>query len=382
MALSTTVPTWLSLDDWAKIMGYNRWHFNGIELPSYAAGMGCGAVWAQEPEDPSIVSREELALAIRSAEIAIADHVGFNLVPDWNMERIRTSEFPFWSNHNRYNKPRTLELKRKHLVSTGLKVTEAVELGASIVRVDKDGDGFDETARVTFAAEPAAGTLCSYKIFYPGKGGARQWEIKPVEKTDTYVDIPMWALVTEANYYNNSELPLNGEDDSIYVTTVDIYMVYNNPTGAVTLYYETDATNDGSSNTCTVTGRVHDHELSYIAYNVVGRAEPNLVHVNYYSGWQDEQQSGCFNELNAIWKKPVAYLAAGLLTQKPCACCAARGDVEVIKWMSNLDETVTDTSVGNTVTPFATIKIVENIFGVATRGAWYAYQMVNRLRVI
>lgn len=82
--MSDTV-TWLSLDEWAQIIGLNPLHFNGLSS-SLIPNNVCGEIFFQYSwQHSDRVGRDDIARAIKQAEEEISREAGFNLMPDWTV---------------------------------------------------------------------------------------------------------------------------------------------------------------------------------------------------------------------------------------------------------------------------------------------------------
>src|SRR5512139_584186 len=79
--------TWLSLDDFAQIVGIDPLHFNQISSSTFHKNTVCGDVFFQQSwQHSDRVGRDDIAVAIYQAEQDIAREAGFNLMPDWTLD--------------------------------------------------------------------------------------------------------------------------------------------------------------------------------------------------------------------------------------------------------------------------------------------------------
>ena len=371
-----SVSTWLPLDEWAIIMGYNRWHFNGIELSGCESSPSCGSFWFQYPEQTTFTTREELALAIRQAEDSISAYVGYNLLPDWREESLSPSPYydrNYTSPVMASGYPKSIELKRGHVLAGGFRAVEEVSLGEALVYNDFDNDGTDETAEIVIDLSDY--DLNEIRVFYPGETGDETWEIRPIKVQSDRIRIPMWLIVKPELIGPTCQDSVDGDNPDNYLDTVDIYRVYNDTTTQVTLLWEENCA-CGENDVCTHRAydnclRVRDSELGYVVYNPNLYREPSALYIRYYSGWRGKVQRPLV-ELDPIWKPVIAYYAAGLL-QNVCACCDDNLPGYVNQWSEDISR------ISKEVAYRATTRQMENIFGISTKGAWYAYNMC-RLR--
>jgi hypothetical protein len=379
MARATTT-TWLALDDWARIMGYNLYHFNGIEVDSCQVGESCTNIWYQSPEQHDTVSREELALAIQNAELIISSWVGYNLMPDWNKDKLPTrnhydslTRTPFTGS----GRPKSIQVKRRHVLAAGVKRKEPVYLDVETVFVDKDGDGFRETVQVY--ADLSGYNTDEIRVFYPLEDGSEEWEIRPITVYSDRIEFPVYLAVHRQLIEQICPDPLEGRDEEIYLKEVDIYRVYNDTDVQATLIYEPSPSCNPTCQETTIGNCVYvrDNELGEVVYNPRLLTEPDIVELYYYSGYTG---SGIrpYTNLDTYWRYPVAYLAASLLDREPRNCCGGNESFLVSQWK----EDVSKSDEKKKVSYFATQRQIENQFGISTKGAWYAYLRATAKKLV
>ncbi|NIM48327.1 MAG: hypothetical protein GTO22_03560, partial [Gemmatimonadales bacterium] len=93
MARATT-PTWIPLDRWAELLGISPIHFNGMYIDLGPSG-DCGDTWYQNAwQQTDFVSREDVAVAIREAEMKIASELGYFMLPDWVIDERKKTVRP------------------------------------------------------------------------------------------------------------------------------------------------------------------------------------------------------------------------------------------------------------------------------------------------
>lgn len=395
--------TWLSLDRWAEILGLDPLHFSQL-LCEDLTNTTCGDPWFQYSwQDANKLGRQEVAEAIKRAETMIADVVGYNLLPDW----IAGEQLPTKAYFRRdgYGQPfnsraafKSVPMNRAHVIAGGQRSLELVEAGAGIVRSDVDGDGFDETATVT--VNSATASRCELGVFYPGKLGNPAWRIRPVTIDDLgagdfEITFKIWQAVLE----NLQEVPAaEGLDceGAVYLTTVDVYRVYNDPADHGTIEWEPtggDLCGCGEAGcaACEFTAQsaclaVRDARRGVMTYrpaawngtNYDRRSfavcrDPDRVRANYYSGWrwpEAEQTGRCANQdLDPYWENAVAFLSLALLDRKICDC----PNLEKFADHWQFDLALVTQNVSAQVAP----NLLTNPFGT-TRGAEYAWNRVQQ----
>lgn len=376
MARANTV-TWLSLDRWAELMGYNRYHFNGVILPNCNAGVSCGNIWYQYMEQSGAVTREELASAIKRAEETLSGYVNYNLMPDWSTDLTQPERYYHPAYRTVYavdGRPKSVQLNKRWFIAGGTRASELVEADVVIERFDRDNDGFLESCRIPLPIGVDTGEL---HLYYPEKDGSPQWEIRPITITSTHIVFPVWLIVRAELIEENCVEPLDGSDGTVFLDTVDVYRVYNDPTTQVKLIYDPQV---GCSSDCAETylescmyGK--NHRLAFVAYNSAGVEEPDKLELFYYSGYKGGGRP--YAQLCREWEHLVAILAASLLDKKPCNCCDGNECQYVSQWMTELDR------VEDGKASYQTSKrILENEFGIANKGTWYTMRNCIRKRVV
>lgn len=402
MARSDIV-TWLPLDRFAQIIGLNPLHFNGFSSSRFPNTV-CGELTFQSAwQHSDRVGRDDIAMAIQSAEIELSQYLGFNLLPDWvSEERL---DFPRPGNPEMYGiygvNPRGLgksvELKKGHIVSGGFKVSSQISAGLAVVRSDSDGDGYSETCTVTFAT-----TLTNaneIRLYYPGKAGADAWEIRPITVNITAGvamitfkawQIPVWESMTVLDVS-----ALDADNVANYETTVDAYRVYNDPSVQVQFLWENNLYGYNPVGCCgsciacqlgTQYGCFHfrDQRLGMVVpgpgtwdattqeFNVAEWSacrEPDQVKFWYYSGWVDLNIARPYVNLSPRWEYAIAYFAAGKLDRPVCGCSNVNQFID--KWRR--DAAFSSMEDGGFK---VTAEQASNKLGT-TMGALYAYRQSN-----
>lgn len=394
--------TWLPLDHWARIMGYNLWLFNGFSQFPCTVGSECHDVWYQYPEQFDTLSREELAIAIKSAESQIANMVNFNLLPDWSWDVVPTPRYktPMYTNTTKVNGlAKSVQVKKRYVWAIGTRTKTFVE-NAAILKVDLDGDGFAETGQITLSNAINQNYV---KLYYPGENGSDAWEIRPITfVSDTIIQFPLYLVPRPEFTLPTCMEPMDPEDD-VYLETVDVYQVENS-TADIELVFPPCACGGCSLTAMLGCGYVDDEELGYVAYNPstacldgwiydsgtgncgtydeenpAGRCLPDAskVKIYYYSGWQDTNSEKPLIDLDPYWWHPISYLAASILPRKPRNCCGGTQSQLVTRWAADL--TLRDDQEARSY--FATEFILNNPLGITTQGAYHAFQKARIKRI-
>lgn len=226
------VTTQLSLDDFAKIVGIHPLHFNQVVAVG-AESRTCGIPILQHSwQDADRVGREEISDAIYAAEQEIMGWLHYDISETW------ISEEHHYGGNSRINfNWSTSELHTEHLnvISGGARAKVLVVAGVAIGYTDADSDGYFETATITFAT-----TLTNpdeLEIYYPNKSGDDGWRIQCTRKSISGGVATLVTrrerLVKEALMETLEVLTVEGADNASFLTSVDVYRVYNDPTHQV-----------------------------------------------------------------------------------------------------------------------------------------------------
>lgn len=167
-----STPTLLSLDRWARILGFNPVHFAGAVGSSiWPANGSCEEVWPQHSWQTTsdIIGREEVAAEIYIAEQDIKRALGCSPGLTWE-----TEEAHAWNPINYPNRFTITELGFGEVVAQGQRATSVIEDGAATVFSDPDGDGWDE--RVTITVATSVTDKRQVKVYFAGHGGDPAWE--------------------------------------------------------------------------------------------------------------------------------------------------------------------------------------------------------------
>lgn len=356
MARAKTV-TWLSLDRFAQYLGLNPLSFNQLHSDTLQLNNVCGGPWFQEDwQHSDRIGREGLAQAIRQAERNMAREAGFNLLPDWTVAERLPYPQPFMPGAfgvgglNARGQFKSIEAPRGHILTGGVRAQSAIQIGAGFALSDGDTDGYQETCTATV---PTTVTDPSeIRLFYPGKNGAAEWEIRPIEVTlsggNAIIVFKRWQVAAAIAMDSLNAQVLDADDPNSYETAVDVYRIYNDPSVQVQFIWEAqpDLVCSCGSSTCTAcqlgtqAGCFHLRDqrrgvlvpapASWDAENLEfdsaewsGCREPDQVRLWYYSGWMDNSLQRPYVTLDNYWESAIAYYAASLLDRTACGCSNA-----------------------------------------------------------
>jgi hypothetical protein len=392
----TSVKTWLPLDRWAEIFGLDPLFFNQLSSATLAQRVNCGDIWYQHAwQDANRVSREDIANAIQAAELSISNFIGYDLLPTWHInEKVRTTRPArpelFSAGMNIRGMAKSVNSNKGYILSGGVRAKSVVQAGTGITFSDDDGDGFKETCVV---AVNYSGLACELHMYFPGVSGADIWEIRPitvgVSGGVATISFKTWQVVKPDLLDGYSTIPLDADDPTVYLSTVDVYRVYNDPSQQATFLWEMPFNTCGCGlETCeqcshsTQTGclTVRDDRLGIFAYKpadwnmdtltfdpqpYVEWRDPDRMMISYVAGWMGEDLECPYTRLDPYWETAIAYYAAALLLRPVSSCDNV--EPHFTYWREDVGRQTSDHSYQ--VSP----ENIGNPFGT-TRGGIYARQ--------
>lgn len=392
--------TWLSLDEWAQIIGINPLHFNGLTSTLIPNNV-CGEVFFQYSwQHSDRVGREDICMAIKQAEDEISKEAGFNLMPDWtvaerlNYARPSTPEAFGFGGTNPRGLFKSVELPRGYLISGGVRTKSLIQAGAAVARQDLDTDQFQETCTVTVSTTVT--DINEIHAYYPSQSGDDCWEIRPISVNISggvaTIVFKVWQIVAANQKARFDPEPLDAADAHSFETRIDVYRVYNNPASQLQFLWEGDYSG-WACGTCTAcqlstqTGCFHmrDQRMGFIvpapgSWNSSSQQfdgaewsvcrDPDQLRAWYYSGYIDQSLPRPYAEMSPYWKYAVAFYAASLLDRPVCGCSNIKEFID--RWrmdaMFNADKNLSIN---------VPIDLLSNRLGT-TAGAIYAYKRVHQ----
>lgn len=401
MARAETV-TKLPLDRWAELVQLNPIHFNQCHIPSQQNNQACQGGWFQRDwQDTDRVSREQLASTIAQAEEMIESQLGYRLLPTWEVAEYHSFE-------GRPNRPehynlsgmdvrgrRTgVKLDWGYFVTGGIEAKTLIDDALTITWSDENGDSFKDKGTVVCTVD--ADTLqCEVELFYPGHAGDARWRIRPITVSivgiTATITFKRELAVLEDLQSGYDVRGVDFTDDAKFLTTVDAYRHYNDPSTQVTLLWENGGCGclSGACGSCTFNAQTGclrvrgDDRQSFVAVSpalwdadtdsysalspAVG-AEPDAVTAYYRAGWRNNSLACSSDVMDLDLAIAVAVLSASLLDRKVCDC---RGTEEAVaRWQH-------DTAVQSGATEVKRSVAKSCPFGT-TAGALEAWRRINR----
>jgi len=425
--------TLLSLPRYARIMGINPVHFAGAFGNTIwpLENNRCSNIWSRYSwQQSDIVSHQDLAQVILEAEDELANHLGYWPAPRWipnEMHQYPGFYRPELTTVEGRKYPdglrATVNAKWGKVVTTGPRavalVGTATATGGTLVYQDLDADGFFETARVDMTTTLT--DIRELKVYFVDQNGDQRWEIRPVRSKalsggvatflfDSWLFIDpglLGAYTTDAGF-----AAIEVSDTSNYVSSVDVYREYADPTAAASQFFweptdcnvcsacavslETGGSilleTAGTTSTCTVCGltyqdgclmvrdvengilipapAAYDSDVGDHVLTTYGVArDPDIVKLWYYAGDVDEYYlRGTGTEpLSDFWAQTIVALATARLHRPFCSCSNVTSLAE--RWREDIAFSGGDSSY------IVNFDSLDNPFGTR-RGELFAWKRV------
>lgn len=399
--------TKLPLADWARYFGMHPLHFEQVRLPNTQNSL-CNDIYFQHAWQTSDhVSREDIALAISEAEQKIEAALGYHICPTWEVDEWHLTGRTYRKDLFNLNGADIRGLKSAiqadwgWFISGGIRASSLIEADKTIVWSDEDGDGYTETGTVAIATSVT--DVNEIHIYYPGHSGDQAWEIRPTQVSisggTATITFRRELVVVESKLepFDIEGAEALYDEDSHFLSEVDVYRVYNDPQTQATLHWEPFANICGCSGagcvTCSYSSQTgclilrSNPRLGIVGYSpatwdsdnsefdsaswAVSR-NPEVIRLWYYSGWRDKNATYT-NRLDERWGRAVAFYAASLLDRPPCECSANNWG----RWRQDL--TLIDGDEDGKPTYRNPDGILDNPLG-STRGAVYAWRMITQFQ--
>lgn len=334
---TTDIQTVLSLDEYAEIMGLNPLNFNSAVSPAenlFGFERDKQPLWFKYSwQSSKQMSHQELATYIQQAELDIAEFLGYWPAPVWiaqethsYTENVRRGDiFSMYPTKGVY-KPFLTRYGK--ILGVGRRLATLIS-NETVAYSDEDTDTFEETATVT-----ATTTITDpkrIKLFFAGKSGNPDYEIKPLKSVTISGGVATivansW-LFFERDLYealpSGEPITINGGDSANYVTTVDVYdEYYDTETASARFIWEERSTALGQT-TQNAYLKLTDSELGVVepvpalydngwqSTSFTNKWLPDMVQLWYRSGKQSQEyiSGNSLSALSAEMKKNIAWLA-------------------------------------------------------------------------
>lgn len=350
-----TIPTLLPVYQFAKVLQLHPLHVMGVavDIGSAASTVCINAISQYSWQDADGVSREELSQAISEAENDLARELGYWPMPQWTWDERRDITQPPGQWYQSLRDIRldwsSVKATKGYLIAGGVRAKDLILAGRPITYTDLDGDGYLETATVTCAV----GTITDVEeiaVYYPDLSGDDEWEIRPINVSITggtaTITFRREQAVLKVLYERLDAGTVDGAQDANFLTAVDVYRKYHDPSVQAQLVWR--SVGDGcycsgevSCVSCGLTIQpacmtVKDQKLGivtttpgtwdsdtqtygYASPDVCSR-RPDYVRLWYRSGWKDMSLVTPNVTMARRWQRAVAKLAISKLDRIICSC--------------------------------------------------------------
>lgn len=410
MAFAST-RTHLSLDRWAALIGINPAHLNSV-IPAGRHPTVCEQPWMQFAyQAVDRVGREEVAMAIAQAESDIEHHLGYRLLPSWEVDEWHGTMRPYQREMYNLNgadirgQAQLVKTKWGHVISGGIRSKELIANRPIVAGsfTDTDGDGYKETVTVT-ATVVAGQSPCEVCVYYPAKSADDRWEVRPINVsvagTSATITFRREQIVKEELLVDlvppadDSHLRGVADEDTSFLASVDVYRVYNDPQSQVTFLWEPMAggcsCNGSGCGACAYSSGTgclmirDDPRLGLVSYHPAVwngttlefdaeawcRAAPDITRLYYYAGLRDKTLDCPTRQMDPEWERIVAYYAAALLDRPICECNSVHS--WVAHWQYDFAISGADEQANQ-----IPASVLDNPLGT-TRGAVFAWRRILR----
>ena len=378
--------TWtlLCIDDWARYMAIHPDAWNQVYNPVQPYVGACERVWLQhgwlDQTSGRITGREDVGIALATAEEMIAHALGFWPAPTWIAAE--EHKWPRPARGAQWQYP-PIQLDWGHIIEGGQRQLDPVLADEPIVPADPDGDGVNEVAEIHITAGEMAAAGAEPEelaVYFDGETDDI-WMIRCLDveedgagnvtltgRMSQFTDPDLWLVDDEIDLSN----PAN------FVATVDIYRRYNDPSeqAQVTWKGGNDSCTPG---VCAVTCQdsclsIEDVRRSVVrvmpgTYSAgswtsasfsVARL-PDSARVWYYSGLL-LQANGRIKPLMA---QAIVRLANTYLVDQPCGCQQTMN-----RWERDREEQDINTYDAS---------LCMSAFGSTMKGALFAWSVIKRI---
>lgn len=247
----------LPLENFRRILGYNPWHFFGLQgtVGASRVNSACNdVVYAYAWQNATAAGRTEILAAIQSAEDRLSAYLYYRPAPHYVVETVNWPRYQS-GQHTRFSPIDALgrwvsvSAGEKYVQSIGIETRAAIQTGVAVAYSDQNSDNLSELATITVAAG-AITDPDQIEVFFNSADrfdgttipstaapdiidAALRWRIAPVTVRISAgvatITGPSWIFVKPLLYETGA--PLDPTDAANFATTVDIYRRYTDPDG-------------------------------------------------------------------------------------------------------------------------------------------------------
>jgi hypothetical protein len=338
------IPTLLPLYTFGKRMGLHPLHLMGVDanIGSARSRVEVHPLFQYSWQSADAVSREELSQAIYEAENELASYLGYWPAPKWDVierHELVSVRPGSWSRslYDINGDNISVKADKGKLISGGTVAKALIEAGAAITYTDVDLDTYFETATITVntsVTDPE-----EIAVYYPGLSGDDEWEVRPISVSISggvaTITCRREQLVLKTLLEALDAQAVAGASAGNFLTTVDVYRKYHDPSTQVQLVWRNGCGSCGDSGctSCSLTIQngcmtVKDHDLGivtvspgtwdadtqtfeYALPDVCRR--PDYVRLWYRSGYRNMALATPNNTMDTDYQLAVCKLALGKL---------------------------------------------------------------------
>lgn len=378
--------TWtlLCIDDWARYMAIHPDAWNQVYNCNVPYPGACERVWIQngwlDMTSGRVLGREDVAIAIATAEEMIARALGFWPAPTWILAE--EHEWPLPARGYQTSYP-PIQLDWGYVIEGGQRALTVIDDNAPVVYTDEDGDGVDDTATITLTAAQmaAAGASAEEVAVYFDTETDDTWMIRCLTvEEDALGNV---IITGRRSQFADPDLWLVADDidlcvDANFVTIVDVYRRWNYPLYQAQLIWKGGGggcdpapCSEVCQSACISVedmrrGIVHAIPSTYTSGAWAGAAFsmgrlPDSVRFWYHSGML-LQANG---KIKPMLAEAIVRLANTYMVDQPCGCAAT-----IDRWMRDREEQDINTY---------DAQLAMSAFGSTMKGAIFAWSVVKRI---
>lgn len=392
--------TLLSLERFARIINYSPMLMHQVYVTELQDASSCSdpiLQYSWQPRGGGQPGRAEITHAIKQAEDAIEREAHFSVRPRWHVDDVTfTSSVP--SRVGTWGASYRLGVKAPsgYVIQGGREAWSLVESNSPITYNDRDGDGYKEYA--TVVVNTTVTDANELELYYPSTVHGPGWEIRPLTVVLSggiaTINFSRHLAVRQELLERLDAQGVDGAVDSNFLSAVDVWRHYNDPSQMGIAEWEPSGCEVGASGDITdvaaqagyITpvdarnGLLHMHAGTWdVATAAWQRAcpswweQPLRVRLWYRAGYRDARLPRPMQEMASNLERAVSYLALAYMDREWATCEQLRNVMQT--WRADMAKAEAG---GDRYQLSA--RHLENPFGT-TRAAMYAWEVVKRLQV-
>lgn len=399
--------TLIPLDRAAHILGIDPFHFNSIVTLMRPENPSCDDVWLKSAwQRYGQASRDDLAMSLKTAEELVTKYLGFSPAPRWFEDEDKVPDRPFaveFTNYRSINsrgKHKSVRANSGYVIEFGKRAKTLIEEKSAVIYSDCDGDGYRELA--TVAVETTVTEPQEIRLYYTGENGADAWEIRPIkvsiETGTATITFPKYLVPLAEKWVigPTSDDPrwraIDGDVESNFIETLDVYRVYTDPSEQATFYHNAAlCVGDDEDGDGFITGearlKLRDARLGIVSYEPAAwdadtsaftarcssYPDPDRILISYRAGLRSNDVVQPLIQMDALWERAIVYYALTLLDRASNICDNTQNIYEHMSEDLALSE--------NTRSYSLSFKDMQNPLGT-TRAAIKLWRMIEQYRLV